>query len=235
VNIPSADLHVWEYDKKEKKDTLVLFSKVVVGKPETPTPHSVKSKINYMLIYPYWNVPYSIAWKEILPAVKRDTSYLRRKGFEVVDSKGNVLDISKLNWKRYNKNYLPFKFRQRIGDENSLGICKFNFNNKYGIYMHDTNSRKYFKTFYRFQSHGCIRLEKFVEAAKFLIRDDTLRLPYDTLMRYFATPIQRQISMKKPFHIYIKYYTVRADDSTGLHMYIDIYRRDEKMMKMLYK
>jgi murein L,D-transpeptidase YcbB/YkuD len=235
VNIPSADLHVWEYDKKEKKDTLVLFSKVVVGKPETPTPHSVKSKINYMLIYPYWNVPYSIAWKEILPAVQRDTSYLRRKGFEVVDYHGKVLDISKLRWKKYTKDYLPFKFRQRIGGDNSLGICKFNFNNKYGIYMHDTNSKKYFKTFYRYQSHGCIRLEKFVEAAKFLIRDDTLKLPYDTLMNYFVTPTQRQISMKKPFQMYVKYYTMRADDSTGLHMYIDIYRRDEKMMKMLYK
>jgi L,D-transpeptidase YcbB len=235
VNVPSADLHVWEYYKKEKRDTLVLFSKVVVGKPETPTPHSVKSKINYMLVYPYWNVPYSIAWKEILPAVQRDTGYLRRKGFEVVDGKGNVLDISTLRWKKYNKDYLPVKFRQRIGGDNSLGICKFNFHNKFGIYMHDTNSKRYFKTFYRYQSHGCIRLEKFVEAAKFLIRDDTLRLPYDTLMNYFATPVQRQIDMKKPFQIYVKYYTARADDSTGLHMYIDIYRRDEKMMKMAYR
>jgi murein L,D-transpeptidase YcbB/YkuD len=101
--------------------------------------------------------------------------------------------------------------------------------------MHDTNSKKYFKTFYRYQSHGCIRLEKFVEAARFLIRDDTLKLPYDTLMTYFATPTQRQINMKKPFQMYVKYFTARADDSTGLHLYIDIYRRDEKMMKMVYK
>jgi murein L,D-transpeptidase YcbB/YkuD len=235
VNIPSADLHIWEYDKKEKRDTLVLYSRVVVGKPETPTPHSVKSKINYMLVYPYWNVPYSIAWKEILPAVQRDTSYLRRKGFEVVNGRGEVLDISTLKWKKYNKNYLPFKFRQRIGGDNSLGICKFNFHNKFGIYMHDTNSKKYFKTFYRYQSHGCIRLEKFVETAKFLIRDDTLRLPYDTLISYFATPIQRQIDLRKPVPIYVKYYTARADDSTGLHLYLDIYRRDEKMAKLLYK
>lgn len=235
VNIPSADLHVWEYYKKEKRDTLVLFSNVVVGKPETPTPHAVKSKINYLLIYPYWNVPYSIAWKEILPMVQRDTSYLRKKGFECVDYKGRVMDISKMKWKKYNKDYLPFKFRQRIGGDNSLGICKFNFHNKYGIYMHDTNSKKYFKTFYRYQSHGCIRLEKYVEAAKFLIREDTLKLPYDTLIEYFLTPVQRQISIKKPVPIFVKYYSMRADDSTGLHMYIDIYRRDEKMMKMVYK
>ncbi|MGZ3884707.1 MAG: L,D-transpeptidase family protein [Bacteroidia bacterium] len=234
VNIPSADLHIWEYDKKEKRDTLVLYSHVVVGKPDTQTP-VVKSRINYMLIYPYWNVPYSIAWKEILPAVQHDTSYLRKKGFECVDGKGRVLDISKLKWKKYTKDYLPFKFRQRIGGDNSLGICKFNFNNKFGIYMHDTNSKRYFKTFYRWQSHGCIRLEKFVETAKFLIRDDTLRTPYDTLMTWFDTPVQRQINVRKPVPIYVKYYTARADDSTGLHLYIDIYRKDEKMMKLVYK
>lgn len=234
VNIPSADLHIWEFNKKEKIDTLVLMSNVVVGKPETPTPE-VKSKINYMLIYPYWNVPYSIAWKEILPMVQRDTSYLRKKGFECVDYKGRVMDISKMKWKKYSKEYLPFKFRQRIGGDNSLGICKFNFHNKYGIYMHDTNSKKYFKTFYRYQSHGCIRLERFIETAKFLIRDDTLRLPYDTLMRYFETPIQRQIHIKKAVPIYVKYYTARASDSTGLSLYIDIYRRDENFLKVLYK
>ena len=234
VNIPSADLHIWEFDKKEKRDTLVLASNVVVGKPETPTPQ-LKSKINYMLIYPYWNVPYSIAWKEILPMVQKDTSYLRKKGFECVDYKGRVMDISKMKWKKYNKDYLPFKFHQRIGGDNSLGICKFNFHNKYGIYMHDTNSKKYFKTFYRYQSHGCIRLEKFIETAKFLIREDTLKLPYDTLMRFFDTPTQRQISIKKPVPIFVKYYTALANDSTGLSLYIDIYRRDEKYIKLLYK
>jgi len=233
VNIPSADLHVWEYDKKKKRDTLLLYSKVVVGKPETQTPQ-LKSKINYMIIYPYWNVPYSIAIKEILPMVKRDTGYLRSKGFEVVNYKGNVLDPSKLKWKKYNKDYLPFKFRQRIGDENSLGICMFNFHNKYGVYMHDTNSKKYFTTFYRYQSHGCIRLEKFIETARILIRDDTLKLPYDSLMSFFVAGEQRQIDIRKPVPIYVKYYTADAD-STGLHLYIDIYRKDEKMMDLVYK
>lgn len=253
VNIPSADLHVWERNKgkidpkwklsrkakervkkTEGQDTLVLYSNVVVGKPDTPTPTSVKSKINYMLIYPYWNVPYSIAWKEILPAVQHDTSYLRRKGFECVDYKGRVMDISKMPWRKYNKDYLPFKFRQRIGGDNSLGICKFNFHNKYGIYMHDTNSKKYFKTFYRWQSHGCIRLEKFVETARYLIRDDTLKIPYDTLTQFLATPVQRQIAIKKPVPIFTKYYTAIAD-TNGLHLYIDIYRKDEKMMNLVYK
>lgn len=232
VNIPAANLHIFEKDKKGK-DTLVLFSNVVVGKPENQTP-TLRSKINYMLIYPYWNVPYSIAWKEILPMVQRDTSYLRKKNFEVIGAGGAVIDPKTVSWKKYNKTNLPYKFRQRIGEENSLGVVKFNFNNKYGVYLHDTNSKRYFKTFYRFQSHGCMRLDKYWETAKFLIRDDTLNLPYDTLALYFATPEQRKIPMKKSFPIYVRYYTEVAD-SLGLHHYIDIYRKDEQMMKMVYR
>jgi murein L,D-transpeptidase YcbB/YkuD len=235
INIPSAEVNVWEWDKKKKIDTLVFNSRVVVGKPDHETP-TLKSKINYMLVYPYWNVPYSIAWKEILPMVQRDTNYIHKKNFEVINWKGEVVtDLSKLKWKKFSKDYLPVKFRQRIGDENSLGICKFNFNSKYGVYMHDTNSKRYFKTFYRYQSHGCIRLEKFVEMARFLIRDDTLKIPYDTLNAYFARQEQRQINLRKPLPIYVRYFTASADSNLTLHLNLDIYKKDRQMIKMLYK
>ncbi len=234
INIPSADMYVWEFDKKEKEDTLVMMSRVVVGKPETKTP-VLKSRINFMQIYPYWNVPYSIAWKEILPMVQRDTSYLRRKNFEVVNGRGEVLDIKKINFKKYSKDFLPIKFRQRIGGDNSLGICKFNFPNLFGVYLHDTNSKRYFKTFYRYQSHGCIRLEKFKELAKFLIRDDTLKLPYDTLDAYFNRQEQRRIDLRKSLPLYVRYYTAQADSAANLNLYIDIYRKDERMMNLIYR
>lgn len=221
--------------KKHKIDTLVLKSRVVVGKPENQTP-TLKSKINYMMIYPYWNVPYKIAWEEILPAVQRDTNYLHKKNFEVIDGNGKVVtNLGKLNWKRFNKKYLPVKFRQRIGNENSLGICKFNFNNKHGVYLHDTNSKRYFKTFYRFQSHGCMRLEQFDAFARFLIREDTLKIPYDTLTAYFNKQEQRQINIKKPLQLYVRYYTATIDSLGNLQKFIDIYRKDEEMMKMVYK
>ena len=189
-----------------------------------------------MMIYPYWSVPFKIAWKEILPMVQRDTNYLHKKNFEVIDGKGNVVtNVGKLNWKKFNEHYLPIRFRQRIGNENSLGICKFNFNNKYGVYLHDTNSKRYFKTFYRYQSHGCMRLEKFVELSRFLIREDTLKIPYDTLNAYFARPIQQQINLRKPLQLYVRYYTAYVDDENKLQKFIDIYHNNEAMMKMVYK
>lgn len=227
INIPAFWLTVFE------KDTVVMQSAIVCGKPETQTP-ILSSKINQMLIYPYWNVPVSIATKEILPAVKRDTTYLRRKNFEVLGKGDKVLDYTKVPWKTYTTDYLPVRFRQRIGDDNSLGVVKFNFNNPYGVYLHDTNSKRYFKTSSRAQSHGCIRLEKFIEFADFLIRDDSVHYTHDSLQVYFAKQEQRKLALRKPLPIYTRYFTAQAD-STGLKLYIDVYRKDEEMMKLIYK
>lgn len=227
INIPSFNLTVYEHD------TLVMQSAVVCGKPETPTP-VLSSKIDHMLIYPYWNVPYSIASKEILPAVQKDIHYLTKKNFEVLGKQNQVLDYTTLPWKTYSKNYLPIKFRQRIGNENSLGIVKFHFHNPYGVYLHDTNSKRYFKTKSRAQSHGCIRLEDYGRFADFLIRDDSLHYTHDSLRFYFIKEEQRKLSLKKPLAIYIRYYTAEASKEE-LQLYLDIYGKDEQMVKLLYK
>jgi len=227
INIPAFWLTVLE------SDTIVMQSAIIAGKPENQTP-TLTSKINYLLIYPYWNVPTSIATREILPAVKKDISYLERKNFEVIGKKNEVLDYKSLPWKNYSENYLPLRFRQRIGTENSLGIVKFNFNNRFGVYLHDTNSKHYFKTSNRAQSHGCMRLENYQQFSEFLIRDDSLRFTKDSLNKYFVTPVQKKISLKNPLPILIRYYTAEVD-SNGLKLYIDIYNKDEPILKMLYR
>ncbi|MBA3972456.1 MAG: L,D-transpeptidase family protein, partial [Bacteroidetes bacterium] len=128
VNIPKYEMKVVE------EDTLVMRSRVIVGSPDHQTP-LLKSTIRYFLIYPYWTVPYSISTKEILPILKRDTSYLRRKRFDVLDRNNEVVDPSTINWKKYSKTNFPWKLRQAIGEDNSFGIFKFNFENKYVVYM----------------------------------------------------------------------------------------------------
>jgi murein L,D-transpeptidase YcbB/YkuD len=151
----------------------------------------------------------------------------------VLDRNGYVLDHTTINWKKYSKNYFPFKLRQRIGDDNSLGILKFNFNNKYGVYMHDTDNRRLFARENRALSHGCVRLEKFFDFASFLIRDDSLRYPIDSLKADLLKEEQKQVNLRKPIPIYINYYTVEVDDYMELHFFIDIYGKDERMMKAL--
>jgi murein L,D-transpeptidase YcbB/YkuD len=228
VNIPKYEMKVVE------ADTFVMNSRVIVGAPKTQTP-LLKSSIRYFIIYPYWTVPFSIATKEILPILKRDTSYLRRKNFDVLDGNNSVVDPSKIKWKKYSKTYFPWKLRQRIGDDNSLGILKFNFNNKHGVYMHDTDNRKLFGREMRAMSHGCVRLEKFIDFAGFLIRDDSLKYPMDSLKSDLLKEQQKYVYMKRPIPIYITYYTAETLANDSLVFFIDIYGRDEKMIKILYK
>jgi murein L,D-transpeptidase YcbB/YkuD len=226
VNIPKYEMKVME------EDTMVMKSRVIIGAPDHQTP-LLKSTIRYFLIYPYWNVPFSIATKELLPILKRDTSYLRRKNFEVLDYSNRVVDPKTINWKRYTKTYFPWKLRQGIGEDNSLGILKFNFENKYGVYMHDTDGRRLFGREMRALSHGCCRLEKFMDFATFLIREDSVKYPVDSLVSDIGKEQQKYVYIRKPIAIYINYFTVEVDEYGEIHYFIDVYKRDEKMMKEL--
>lgn len=226
VNIPKFEMRVIE------KDTLVMKSRVIIGAPDHQTP-LLKSTIRYFLIYPYWTVPFSIATKEILPILKRDTSYLRRKNFVVLDGNNQVVDPTTIKWKRYTKTYFPWRLRQGIGEDNSLGILKFNFENKYGVYMHDTDSRRLFNREMRAMSHGCCRLEKFMDFAEFLIRDDSIKYPVDSLISDISKGQQKYVYMKKPISVYINYFTAEVDEYGELHYFNDVYKRDEKMMRSL--
>ena len=226
VNIPKFEMKVVE------KDTLVMKSRVIIGEPEKQTP-LLKSTIRYFLIYPYWTVPYKIATEEILPILKRDSSYLRRKNFDVLDGHNQKMNASLINWKRYKKTYFPFKLRQGIGEDNSLGILKFNFENKYGVYMHDTDNHRLFGREMRALSHGCCRLEKFMDFTKFLIRDDSVKYPVDSLLSDISKAQQKYVYIKHPIPIYINYFTTEADEYNEIHYFIDVYKRDEKMLRSL--
>jgi murein L,D-transpeptidase YcbB/YkuD len=163
ANIPETEVRYYQNGK------LKLQMKSVVGKKKNPTP-TIASHITNIVTFPFWNVPFSIASKELLPKVQKDESYLERNNFEVVDSKGNVIDDTDLNWDNYTDKNFPYFFRESTGPNNSLGVLKFNLGNPFSIYLHDTNSKKAFAKEDRFLSHGCVRLEKPIELADLLTR-----------------------------------------------------------------
>lgn len=163
ANIPETEVRYY------RNNQLALKMKSVVGKKKNPTP-TISSYITNIVTFPYWNVPFSIASKELLPKVQKDESYLERNNFEVVDSKGNIVDDSELNWADYTEKNFPYFFRESTGPNNSLGVLKFNLQNPFSIYLHDTNSKTGFAKDYRFLSHGCVRLEKPIELADLLTK-----------------------------------------------------------------
>ena len=161
ANIPATEVAYY----KNGEPVLQMLS--VTGKKKNPTP-TIASYITDIVTFPFWNVPFSIASKELLPKVQKDETYLERNNFEVVDAKGNVVDDYDLNWAKYTEKTFPYFFRESTGPNNSLGILKFNLENPFSIFLHDTNSKGGFAKKSRFLSHGCIRLEKPVELADLL-------------------------------------------------------------------
>jgi L,D-transpeptidase YcbB len=228
VNIPEFRMHVME------GDSMIMESRIVVGAPKTQTPE-LDSRINQMILFPYWHVPYSIAGKEILPHVKRDSTYLRRNRYEVLDRSGKIVDPNSIDWKKYGERNLPYKFRQKTGDDNALGILKFNFNNKHGVYMHDTNSKGYFNRETRALSHGCMRLENYMQLAYYLIREDSTKMPRDTFDVYMKSGRQRTMPVRKPIPIHVRYFTCVPNSDGEIILYNDIYDRDKRMIRTLYR
>ena len=152
--------------------TLVLDSKVVVGKQgRTPTPVFI-AEMNQVDFLPYWNVPISIARGEILPRLRRDPGYLERQQMEFVAADGRTVSrqVTAANLAAVAAGTM--RIRQRPGGENALGKVKFTMPNSMNIYLHDTPSRSLFSQSRRDFSHGCIRVEKPAQLARYALGDD---------------------------------------------------------------
>lgn len=226
VNIPSFLLRAIE------ADSVWLESRVVAGKRSTPTP-VMESVITSFLIYPYWHVPRSIATKEILPVLQEDASYLERNNFQVLNRKGVVIPMDTIQWDQYSVDRFPFILRQREGSENSMGIIKFDFANRYGVYLHDTNSKRLYTLARRDFSHGCVRVEKAVSLAHYLVHEDDIYVSPEDLDQYLSLQQRLKIDLRKPIPLKLTYFTAEVRDGVPM-FYEDIYKKDSVMMRALY-
>ena len=164
VNIPATEARYYH------NDVLRIKMRTVVGRKEAPTP-TIASYITNIVTFPHWNVPQKIGVKEILPKVQLHENYLEQNNYDVVNSKGKVIDDSKLKWKSYTEENFPYFFRQSTGSRNSLGVLKFNLQNPFDVFLHSTSWKDAFDQKLRFLSHGCIRLQKPIELAQILLED----------------------------------------------------------------
>jgi murein L,D-transpeptidase YcbB/YkuD len=232
VNLPGYYLNVWD------NDSVVIESKIICGKPATRTP-LLYSVISNMVTYPTWTVPTSIIAKQYLPKLKADPQYLTRIGLHLVDSKGETVDPETVNWSKYTKG-IPYKVMQGSGDDNALGIMKFNFNNPYSVYLHDTNQRYLFKNASRALSHGCVRVEKWKELAFYITRNDsmnvkqgdTMRYNTDSIKNWLANKERRWIGVKNGIPLFIAYFSCEGKGEK-IKFYDDIYGED-KMIREKY-
>jgi murein L,D-transpeptidase YcbB/YkuD len=202
VNI--ADFKAYVFDD----DRVTFETRAVVGKLFHETP-MFTGRMTYIVINPYWNVPSSIARKELLPKAKADPGYLARNHFE----------------------YDGTSIRQRPGPWNSLGRFKFMFPNPHNVYLHDTPARTLFNEADRAFSHGCVRLEKPAELAELLLAEQGWTA--QRIRAAVQTGVETVVNLDKPIPVYISYITAFLGADGLLHFRRDVYGRDKRLLDAL--
>lgn len=223
VNIPAARLQVINHDS-----AVDMSMRVIVGKTTTQTP-SFTAYITRVIAYPYWTAPYSITSKEMLPKIKKDVRYLENNNMQVLDKNGNVLDPTKINWSQYTAKNFPFTIRQGTGCDNSLGVLKFDLNSPFSIYLHDTNRRDLFGNKNRFMSHGCIRVEKPLELANYVLDNGLDSITNAQLQQCLKDQKPKSFPLSNKFPVLILYMTADVDAAGVLRFYNDVYDKEDDL------
>ncbi len=210
VNIPEFKLHVYH------ADSLLWSGNVVVGQSIHKTV-IFSGDMKYVVFSPYWNVPTSIVRNEVLPAMRRDKSYIKNHQMEITGYSGGLPVV-----------------RQKPGPKNSLGLVKFLFPNSYDIYLHDTPSKSLFGESSRAFSHGCIRVEDPAKLAAFLLKNNK-GWDDNKIKTAMNAGKEQYVTLKKKVPVYIAYFTAFIDRNNRLNFRKDIYSRDEPLANMLLK
>lgn len=228
VNIADFDLEVMEAGR------VVMNMPIVVGKQNQRTA-VFSGKMTYIELNPYWNIPQSIAVKEILPSVKKDTTYLERKRIKVIEywqRQERVVNPAKVNWSRLNEDNLKYNFRQDYGPGNALGRVKFMFPNKFDIYLHDTPERHLFKRTKRTFSHGCIRIARPIALAEYLLKED-LQWDRPRILAEIGKGKRQILRLKEPVDVHILYLTAWVDRNGEMQFRPDIYEGDAALTQAM--
>jgi L,D-transpeptidase YcbB len=230
ANIPEFRLRAYD-----ENYNVALSMNVVVGKAYNHNTPVFSDTMKYVVFRPYWSVPYSIAKSEFFPRIASDPDYLAKKGFEVVNSRQEVVTSGPVTGDilaqlRAGKLFI----RQTPGPKNSLGLVKFIFPNSYSVYMHDTPAQEFFAKSRRDFSHGCIRLEKPADLAVWVLRNNQ-GWDMDRVRAAMDGKPNQQVNLARPIPVLIVYGTVIVTEDGLIHFYDDIYGHDAALEKVLAK
>lgn len=228
VNLPAYVL--WAFDSSAGADAAPLEMRIIVGTAaKTPTPLFI-GQLRYLEVNPYWNVPRSITLREILPKLARDSAYLDKNDMELVGAGGRVhlapdAALAALRAGRA-------RVRQRPGARNVLGALKFAMPNPMDIYLHSTSSKELFDRSRRDLSHGCIRVERPIELAQFVLADPQAwnAAAIEAAIRGRKT---RTVTLRTPVPVVLFYATAVTERDGRILFTEDIYGRDGPLLEAL--
>ena len=228
VNIPEFKLRAMNSSYETE-----LEMKVVVGKAYRHQTPVFAADMNQVIFRPYWNVPLSIQRAELLPKLEREPSYLEKNHYEVVTPENRFvttanLDSATLAQLRSGK----LRIRQTPGPENALGLVVFRFPNKHNVYLHATPATELFSKSRRDFSHGCIRAEKPVQLAAWVLRDQPEWTP-DRIAAAMNGEKTIQVTLDRTIPVLIVYATAVVSGSGEVRFFEDIYGQDAELERLL--
>jgi murein L,D-transpeptidase YcbB/YkuD len=205
VNVAAAVMSVFHDDAPN------LTMRAVTGRPGDETP-MLASTIHSIVLNPPWNVPSSIAAKELWPKERASPGYLARNDFIVIPTGDG-----------------GSRLQQKAGPKAALGLVKFDFNNPYGVYLHDTPSRSKFASFSRLASHGCVRLEKPIPLAKQLLAADPAWSP-EVVDATIAAGKTVRAPLAQPIAVFLLYWTAYVTPDGQVNFRDDPYGWDRELV-----
>ncbi len=230
VNLPDFSLQVIE------QEATILTMRVIIGREFRFTP-LLSSTIKYFVLNPYWYVPRSIAIQDIIPKLSTDPTYLLKHRIRVFRREENTIqEISPtaVDWSQVTSQNFIYTFRQDPGPWNALGRIKFIFPNSFNVYLHDTPARELFKKPVRAFSSGCIRVEKPLELAEYLLQGDPL-WPRERLLAVLEKGKEQTVWLPEPYPIHLVYWTAWVDNEGILQFREDIYKYDRQLDQAFQK
>jgi L,D-transpeptidase YcbB len=221
VNLPAT------YAEAVENDVVVRRYRVIVGKTEKPSP-TLTAEITSVNLNPTWTVPSSIAKAEISAHMRKDPGYLSRMHMEVLGAGDAALDPRSVDWS--GTRTPNFTVRQQSGTWNALGAVKIDMPNPYSVYMHDTNQRNLFNDDYRFDSHGCSRVDNVRDLAAWLLKDQPQwnRAAIDAVI---ASGQRHDVHLTKEVPVAWIYLTAWMTRDQTVQFRSDIYAQDEQLLE----
>ena len=228
VNLPEFRLRTMR-----RQPAPFLSMRVVVGKAYGHQTPVFADYMRYIIFRPYWEVPLSIQFAELVPKIRRDRDYLADHGFEVTTRSGTVVTDGAVSDDVFSKlRSGALSIRQKPGPKNALGLVKFIFPNRYSVYLHSTPVPELFLKARRDFSHGCIRVQKPVELAAWVLRNKP-EWTVDKINAAMNGDRTIQVNLDKPIPVLILYTTAVVEPDGEVRFFKDIYHYDSVMDQAL--
>ena len=216
VNIPAASIEAVENGR------VVLRNTAVVGKADRQSP-ILYSKINQIVINPYWNAPESIVRKDIIPLMRKDPQYLTKNFIRILDSKGNEIDPLTIDWST--EEAAKLRFRQDPGKINAMASIKIDFPNPHAVYMHDTPQQSLFTENERFHSSGCVRVQNVRDLVTWILQG-TEGWNRQRCEQTIQAGENVFVKTGNPPGVHFTYVSAWSSDDGVVHLRDDIYGKD---------